>query len=206
MARAVGGFRLRTDAPPAGRGTEDEVLRALMIAAQGGDKASYAKLLSACEPLIRRNARRVGADAAWIDDIVQETLLTLHGARQTYDPSRSFTAWLTTISQRRAIDAMRRSGRRKRREVHAPVEYENHADPLADASSSWREAAQAHELERAVSELTAGQKQAVELLAMQGRTLAEASTETGRTKGALKVNFHRAMEALRRRVGGGEIG
>ena len=191
-----------------GLDVEDDRLRALMVAAQGGDKPSYARLLADCEPTIRRVSRRVGAHPDWIDDIVQETLLTLHGARQTYDPSRSFLAWLNTISRRRAIDVMRRNGRRGRREVYAPIQYEQHADPEADASSAWREAARAEDLERAVAGLTASQKQAIELIALRGSSLAEASASTGRTKGALKVNFHRAIATLKRRLegDGGDVG
>lgn len=198
---------MRRDATSRFSQVEDDRLRALMSAAQEGDRASYAKLLAACEPVIRRVARRTGAHQDWIDDVVQETLLTLHGARRTYDPSRSFVAWLTTISQRRAIDVMRRNGRRCRREIHAPIEYERHADAQADTESAWRETSRAEELERAVAGLTAGQRQAVELIALQGRSLADAAASTGRTKGALKVNFHRALEALKRRIEtGGEDG
>src|SRR6516164_6672016 len=52
-----------------------------------------------------------GVPFDFIDDVVQETLLTVHQARHTYDPNRSFTAWLRTIAQRRAIDGLRRAAR-----------------------------------------------------------------------------------------------
>src|SRR5690348_4626287 len=69
---------------------------ALMADAQCGDGTAYAVLLRECVPLIRSvAARRVPSDR--IDDVVQDTLLTVHRARQTYDPARSFTAWLCTI-------------------------------------------------------------------------------------------------------------
>jgi RNA polymerase sigma factor (sigma-70 family) len=63
-------------------------------------------------------ARGQGIRSDLIDDVVQETLLTVHRARQTYDPNRSFTAWLRTIAQRRAIDGLRRVGRTRTREVY----------------------------------------------------------------------------------------
>ncbi len=176
-----------------------------MVGVQAGDKRSYATLLVACEPIIRRAGRRAGAPPDLLDDIVQEALITLHGARQTFDPSRSFTAWMSVIAQRRAIDVLRRSGRVRGREIHAPIEFEQHADPHADASSGWREAGRAEDLSRAIAGLTPGQREAVTLIAVEGRSLAEAATTTGRTKGALKVNFHRALEALKQRLGGGNI-
>ena len=82
-----------------------------MVAAQAGDRAAYETLLRDCIPIVKRVARGQGMRPDFIDDVVQETLLTVHQARQTYDPNRSFTAWLRTIAQRRVIDGLRRSGR-----------------------------------------------------------------------------------------------
>src|SRR5260370_32884657 len=94
-----------------------------------GDRAAYETLLRDCIPFITRVARGQGIRPDLIDDVVQETLLTIHRARQTYDPNRSFTAWLRTIAQRRAIDGLRRTGRMRTHEIHAPLAYENHSDP-----------------------------------------------------------------------------
>ena len=173
-----------------------------MRAAQGGDKAAYASLLRAVEPIIRRTATRTGVRGEAIDDVVQETLLTLHNARHTYDPSRSFMAWLTVIAQRRSIDALRRSGRSARREIHAPLAYEQHADAGAQADRGWVEAARAQELGVAIAGLTPGQREAVEHLALREETLAEAAQATGKTPGSLKVNLHRALKALRAHFAG----
>ena len=71
---------------------------AWMVAAQAGDRAAYETLLRDCIPFIQRVARGQGVPSDFVDDVVQETLLTIHQARQTYDPSRSFTAWLRTIA------------------------------------------------------------------------------------------------------------
>ena len=78
-----------------------------MIAAQAGDRIAYETLLRDCIPFIKLVVRGQGVHHDTIDDVVQETLITVHRARQTYDPGRSFTAWLRAIAQRRAIDALR---------------------------------------------------------------------------------------------------
>ena len=178
----------------------DLSLAALMRSVQAGDKRAYENLLHACEPIIRRAASRAGVRGAAIEDVVQETLLTLHKARQTYDPSRSFTAWLTVIAQRRGIDALRRAGRGAAREVHAPMAYELHADPGAAPDRPLSDADLGRELKAAIETLTPGQREAVELLALQENSLAEAALATGKTTGALKVNMHRALKALRVRL------
>jgi DNA-directed RNA polymerase specialized sigma24 family protein len=76
---------------------------AWMAKAQAGDGIAYQALLRDCIPIIKSIARRRGVSADRIDDVVQDVLLTIHRARQTYDPSRSFTAWLAVIADRRAI-------------------------------------------------------------------------------------------------------
>jgi len=73
-----------------------------MAAAQTGDGVAYQALLRECIPIIKNVARRRGVSVDRIADVVQEVLLTVHCARQTYDPSRSFTVWLCVIADRRA--------------------------------------------------------------------------------------------------------
>jgi RNA polymerase sigma-70 factor (ECF subfamily) len=172
-----------------------------MAQAQGGDRAAYNALLHEIVPLIARIARRQGVDGAAVDDVVQEVLSSIHRARHTYDPSRSFMAWTTTIAQRRAIDILRRASRHSSREAHAPIAYENYAEPGMEPDRPLDEAERARALGEAIAGLSDGQREAVEHLAIRELSLAEASRLTGKSKGALKVNLHRAMKALRIRLG-----
>jgi RNA polymerase sigma-70 factor (ECF subfamily) len=178
-------------------------LAALMVAAQGGDDRAYRDLLRGCLPVVLAIARRMGVAPDRVDDVVQEVLLTLHRARATYDPARPFLPWLRAIAQRRAIDVMRRHGRHARREVHDPLAYEAHPDDSSPAGEALDHPARARSLAGAIAALPEGQRQAVERLALREQTLAEAAAETGRNKGALKVNLHRAIKSLRIRLAGG---
>jgi RNA polymerase sigma factor (sigma-70 family) len=173
-----------------------------MAAAQAGDRASYALLLRDCILLVKTIAGRQGVPADRIDDVVQETLLTVHRARHTYDPHRSFTAWLTTIAQRRSIDALRSHWRRRKSEIDASLALEHHADPGPGPSDRIEARGRAAALGRAIATLPAGQREAVEQLALGEQTLAEAAASTGRSVGALKVNLHRALKTLRARLAG----
>lgn len=139
-----------------------------------------------------------------MDDVVQEALLTIHRARATYDPSRPFLPWLRAIAQRRAIDTLRRHGRRPK-EVHDQISYEKQADagpvPGQVLEESQEAGLRAAVLARAVASLPASQRQAVEHLSLSERSLAETAALTGRSKGALKVNLHRALKTLRATLG-----
>lgn len=178
----------------------EERRAAWMAAAQAGDTAAYQALLRECIPFIRTVVRGRGVPPGSVEDVVQDVLLTLHRVRATYDPNRPFSAWLRAIAQRRAIDALRSAGRRGAREVHAPEAYDAFPDSGAAPDRGLESAGTAKLLGRAIATLPPGQRQAVEHLALQGRTLDEAAAETGRSKGALKVNLHRAIRALRERL------
>jgi RNA polymerase sigma-70 factor (ECF subfamily) len=78
--------------------------------------------------MIKGVARRWGVPSGNVDGVVQEVLLSVHNLLATFDPSRSYHAWLTAIAKRRAIDLLRSLGRRAIREVHDPNAYENHPD------------------------------------------------------------------------------
>jgi RNA polymerase sigma-70 factor (ECF subfamily) len=175
----------------------DRQLQDWMTAAQSGDRVAYRALLRACVPFVFAVARDQGLTSDAADDVVQETLLTLHRARHTYDPGRPFKAWLRTIARRRAVDWLRRQGRTRARETYSPIAYEQY--PALDSWESTARATSGTVLGQALAALPSGQRQAVEHLALKEQSLLEASVATGRSKGALKVNLHRALKTLRAR-------
>jgi RNA polymerase sigma-70 factor (ECF subfamily) len=179
---------------------DDDRRSALMAAAQAGDGAAYATLLRECVPLIKLTARRQGVPGDRVDDVVQDVLLTIHRARHTYDPHRPFDAWLRVISERRAIDLLRHTRRQDAREINAPLALESYPDRSADPAKGLEQADAAGRIDRAVASLSAGQREAVQALVLEERSLAEAAARTNRSKGALKVNLHRALKALRGRM------
>lgn len=181
--------------------THDQRRAGWMAAAQAGDARAYEKLLADSVALIRATARRRGVPFDHVDDVVQETLLTVHRVRHTYDPGRSYNAWLSAIASRRAIDALRSHGRRDRRELHDETAVDNHPD-ADDASVATESEQRARQLRDAIETLPPGQRQAIEQLGLHERSLSEAAALTGRNTGALKVNLHRALKALRERFHG----
>jgi RNA polymerase sigma factor (sigma-70 family) len=180
---------------------EDQRLAGLMRAAQDGDHAAYQAVLRACVPQAAATARRNGVPPDAVDDVVQDTLLTIHRALSSYDPARPFHPWLRAIATRRAIDSLRRHGRGRAREVHDEIAYLNHAEEPPDFVQDATDRADASRLRRAIATLPPRQREAVEILGLREQTLAEASRDTGSSKVALKVNFFRALKSLRARLG-----
>ncbi len=178
----------------------DRKWTAWMAAAQAGDKATYEKLLNECIPFIERVALRQGVRSSFVDDIVQETLLTIHLMRDTYDPGRPFTIWLKIIAQRRAIDGLRRAGRSSAREIHAPIAYESHPDFGFDPEKTAVEHDRAALLGAAIDTLPARQRDAIEHIALRGHSIASAAQVTGHSMGSIRVNWHRAIKSLQSQI------
>jgi RNA polymerase sigma-70 factor (ECF subfamily) len=167
----------------------------LLAAAQRGDGRAYRAFLEAILPFARAIARRHLRSDEQIEDAVQDSLLTLHRVRHTYQPGRPVEPWLAAIVTRRAIDVARRSGRIGARELFDEAALETFADPQANRVET---AEAADSVAHMLDALTPKQREALELVKLREMSLAEASAASGQSVGALKVNVHRAIQRLRR--------
>ncbi len=182
----------------------DTRLRALMKAAQAGDGAAYAELLKLSIPIISRVVKSQRIPNLETDDVVQDVLLSLHSVRHTFDPDRPFTPWLASIARHRLIDAHRRRSRVTRNESSIPEIPET----FSDDKTKWGVESQGDPelLRRAIADLPAGQRNAVELLKLKELSLKEAAVASGMSIAALKVAVHRGLKTLRLRLAGHDAG
>ncbi len=169
---------------------------ALMRQAQEGDKRAYARLLSEVSPLLRAIALHKRCPPDLAEDIVQDTLLSVHTARQTYDPERAFMPWLMAIFSHRLIDRLRRDYRLRANEIAFDPWHVTFQSLPAKEEGNARQAAR--DVADALAQLPAGQRRALELMKLQGLSLKEASALTGRSVPTLKITVHRAMTRLRK--------
>lgn len=194
IAGVCSGWDMTADQPA--MDARDTRWAALMVAAQAGDAAAYDRLLRECLPQIRAVVRARVRNAADAEDAVQDTLLTLHALRHTYDPARPFRPWLNAIAERRAIDRLRRVFKHSRREAALD------GAPEQGTPATGTARLEAAELRAAVAELPESQRTALRLAKLEERPLKEAAEISGLSVGALKVATHRAVAALRAKLGG----
>ena len=137
---------------------------ALLAAAQAGDARAYREFLTTVTPFVRALARRRIRAEDVAEDVVQDSLLTLHRIRHTYEPGRPVEPWLAAIVSRRSIDALRRVGRQTAREAHDPLAYETFADPAANRNEVEEDAS---ELASMLPHLPPRQREALTLTKLQ---------------------------------------
>lgn len=163
---------------------DEPSLARLMTASQRGDRAAYRALLCDCRHWLERYfSRRIAPHH--IDDLVQETLVSLHRKLATWDSDRAFLPWLAAIARYRWIDMLRR----QRDEVElgegdAPVGAE---DEAVHARLS---------IDHLLAFLPPRQAQAITLVKIEGASIAEASRICGQSESLVKVNIHRGLKKL----------
>jgi RNA polymerase sigma-70 factor (ECF subfamily) len=174
--------------------------RRWMTEAQEGDAAAYDALLRELLPHVRAIVHRRLFHAQTAEDVVQNVFLSLHRARHTYRPERPFGPWLRAIARNAVIDHLRARGRHP---AEISLEAKGVAEPVADEANSIAVESQplSSELAGALAELPPTQREAVELLHVEGLSVAEAAEQVGVSRGALKVRAHRGYKALRARLG-----
>jgi len=171
--------------------------RSWMVAAQAGEAPAYEKLLAELIPYLRRFVQRRLLNAAAAEDVVQNILISIHRARGSYRAERRFTPWLHAIARNAVVDQARQQLRRSRREIS--LEDDGVAEPSAEPVEPANPRL-SPELEDALSALPDAQREAVELIHLQGHSIAEAAERAGATQAALKVRAHRGYRAMRAHI------
>lgn len=165
---------------------DETALARLMAASQKGDAGAYRVLLAEVQLWLERYFRRRVAPAQ-LDDLVQDVMLALHAKRASWDPERAFIPWLAAIARYRWVDHLRKV-------------YRNAEDVLGEhdfGEDSEEEAVLARmSLERLFVHLPDSQITAIELVKIEGLSIAEASARTGQSESLVKVNIHRGLKRL----------
>lgn len=165
--------------------SDEASLARLMAMAQRGDKQAYCVLLTECQRWLRSYfARRIALNH--LDDLVQDTLMALHQKLASYDPMRAFLPWLAAIARYRWFDHLRRVYRADETELDEHLAGESEEPAIAARIS----------LERLFAHLPNAQAQAIELVKIEGLSIAEASRACGQSESLIKVNIHRGLRKL----------
>ncbi|MGH0030822.1 MAG: sigma-70 family RNA polymerase sigma factor [Myxococcota bacterium] len=174
-----------------GRFREDERRwRDWMVRATSGDAAAYHELMSELGEAIEGFLRTRFGAAPFVEDCVQESLLAVHRARDSYDPRRPFRAWLFTIVRHKAIDLLRRQESRGRVEGAGD-------DALATAAAADADPSLRMDAAVLLNGLEPRYREALELTKLEGLSLADAAARAGTSASAMKTRVHRAVRAVR---------
>lgn len=165
-----------------------------MREALSGNQTSYRLLLCDLRVWLRAFfTKRVFQEG--IEDLVQEVLLAVHAKRVTYDPTRSFGAWVNAVARHKWIDKIRANVK------YAFVELdEEHADDNAVQANCAK-----YDVEKLLGQIPKTQADIISMVKLQGLTIEEVATITGHGQSFIKVAVHRGMKNLQAKVAEGAL-
>jgi RNA polymerase sigma-70 factor (ECF subfamily) len=164
----------------------------------GGDDTAFAVVYDAIAPRLYGYFLRQTREPARAEDLVQQTLLHIHRARDRFIPGAEVTPWAFAIGRRLLVDSIRK-GRREVLVEEPEAQAGASLDPSGDDMVRARELATS--VEKVLATLPHSQRTAFELIKGEGLSLAEAAQVLGTTVSAVKLRAHRAYEALRGALG-----
>ena len=169
-------------------------LKAWMLDGLDGDSTAHGALLRALVPLLQSfYRRRLHGTEEDVQDLVQETLISVHTRRASYDRYRPFTAWLYAVARYRMIDHFRRQ------KVSVPIE--DVEDILL--AEGFEEAVSARmDVDTLLDTLSSKQARAIRDTHIEGKSIAEAAVGAGIGESDVKVSVHRGLKAIANRIRG----
>ena len=174
-------------------------LEGLMRLAQSGNKKAYAALFRAITPLIKAFVAKRISNTADVDDVLQDTLLSIHHAGHTYDTNRSFKVWMFTIARNRLNDYLRRIYKdRTFTEISLDdITYEISVEDVTEGPI------QSEYIDKILDLLPEKQREIVSMMKIEGYTAEDTAKKMNMSVSAVKVAAHRAYKLLAVKLGKG---
>ena len=168
-------------------------LRGLMRAGLRGDAAAYRVLLSRLSANLRAYYKgrlgRIGRSATEAEDLTQDALMAIHTRRHTYDPEAPLMPWVHAIARYKLIDHLRQT-----KASMKDIPIEDAEDILAQDDHVGSESA--YDLNRLLGELPEKMRRTIQMVKVEGLSVAEAASRCGMSGSAVKVSVHRGLKAL----------
>jgi RNA polymerase sigma-70 factor (ECF subfamily) len=169
----------------------DSVLQELMQDYQAGDLATFGELYRRLVGCLRTLFRRKGLAPDRVDDLVQETFLQIHRARDSYDASRGVKPWVYGVARNVYLMHLRDLRRRYPETVGTDQCIEPVAAPDAvDLPSRVC-------VRDAVGRVRPGRRAPLIMRHVWGYSFKEIGGALAIGEGAAKVRSHRGMNELR---------
>ncbi len=174
-------------------------LTTLALGAARAESGAADRLWAAVRPRLCRIALAIGVPPDDVPDLVQDVILEAHRHLRTFDPRKgTVDVWLTAVLVRRARNARRAEGRRRRMVRRFGAYFERAARPHPIDAVEARLT-----LARLLDVLTDGQREVVALYEIGGLTAEDASRLLGITAAGVRSIARDARIRLGEAAAGG---
>ena len=155
-------------------------------------------LLESQIPRLRRYSRALTRDTQRADDLVQDTLVRALMKQDRWEPGTNLRAWLFTLMHNQYVNNVRRATREA-----GTIDIDDVSSSLV-ATTDPTASRQLYELERALGQLAAEQREVILLVGLEGFSYEDAAKILAVPVGTVRSRLSRGRESLRRQFGIGE--
>ncbi|HEY8141191.1 MAG TPA: RNA polymerase sigma factor [Kofleriaceae bacterium] len=167
-----------------------------------GDAAAFRELHARVAPRLVAYLGRMCGERALAEDLAQQTFLKVHRSRAAYVRGADPVPWMFAIAHRTFLDEMRRKKRSRvqvaRQEGGVPEQAAVITGEPAESAPTGADPQLVQAALAALDQLPPAQREALILIKLSGKSIAEAAAITGATPGAVKLRAHRGYLALRK--------
>jgi len=168
-------------------------------ACAAGDHSALAALYDESSPLVYGIALRILNDAADAEEITLDVFAQVWRNAATFDGQRGLvSSWLVTLVRSRSIDRLRSRRSRTRREEAAGMDLR---PTITGPEEQTAFSEKTKRIQTALADLSAEQRQAIELAFFSGLTHIEVANKLGEPLGTVKTRIRLGMMRLRDALG-----
>ncbi len=172
-----------------------------LAALRSGDEAALARVIACMMPAIRRSASMCTCPGLEFDDAVQEGIIGLFRAIETFDSNRSasFETYATVCIQNAQVSAQRAAGRKKHGPLNTSVPLEDDLSapqPLGPEELAIQNEQSAHWRQWLDQHLSPFEREVLSLF-LQGASNAQIAAALGRTPKAIENALGRVRRKLK---------
>ena len=172
--------------------------QALIRALQAGERAALRRTMevyAGYTSAVLGNTLRGQASREDLEELLSDVFLSLWRSREGLDPDKSLKAWLAAVARNRAVDFLRR-----KKETH-PVP-DGLPDPAPGPEEQLLQKERVQALERALSALSARDRNLVYRKYYYLQSTARMAAELGLTERAVEGRLYRIRRKLQKQLGG----
>jgi RNA polymerase sigma-70 factor (ECF subfamily) len=181
-------------------GTTLQLHRELIARVAVGDQNAFSQLYDLVAPRVLGLIKRLLRDHAQSEEVTQEVFLEIWQTAPRFDSDKGAVAsWILTMAHRRAVDRIRASQASRNRDTKIGI---RDFDPQYDNVAETVEIRIEHEkVEKAMTQLTERQRQAVTLAYYGGYSHSEVATILELPVSTVKTRLRDGMMRLRDELG-----
>lgn len=172
-------------------------LKELMIRSLNGDQSAYKTLLQELILILEKYFQKKVQNPTDIEDLIQETLISIHKARHTYDNKLSLLNWIYSIAYCRYVDYIRKISKIKKNEI----QLETFPDVITNREKEMNFLyEEKNRMESVLNKLSEKERKIFTLLKIEKFSIKEVSKKMQMSEAALKVAAHRIYKKIKKLI------